>query len=83
MIARAGCVPEQHGRPAIVCNQYIQLAVIVEVTHGNRVIDLDRGETDIYKIFADNGTLEEELKEAEKYKGMRGTKPQKAWWRFW
>ena len=29
---------------------------LAAVTHGNRVIDLDRGETDIYKIFADNGT---------------------------
>jgi hypothetical protein len=56
---------------------------LAAVTHGDRVIDLDRGETDIYKIFADNGTLEQELKEAEKYKGMRGTKSQKPWWQFW
>jgi hypothetical protein len=56
---------------------------LAAVTHGTRVIDLDRGETDIYKIFADNGTLEQELKESEKYVGMRGTKPQKPWWQFW
>ena len=56
---------------------------LAAVTHQSRLIDLDRGETDIYKIFADNGTLEEELKEAEKYKGMRGTKPQRPWWKFW
>ena len=35
------------------------------------------------KIFADNGTLEQELKEAEKYKGMLGTKLQKPWYQFW
>jgi len=63
------CWDEEHG-----------LAV---VTHGDRVIDLDRGEIDIYKIFADNGTLEAELKEAEKYRGMRGIKPQKPWYQFW
>ena len=56
---------------------------LAAVTHGSRVIDLDRGETDIYKIFADNGTLEQELKEAEKYKGMRGTRKQKPWRQFW
>ena len=56
---------------------------LAAVTHGSRVIDLDRGETDIYKIFADNGTLEAELKEAEKYRGMRATKPQKPWYQFW
>jgi len=56
---------------------------LAAVTHGSRVIDLDRGETDIYKIFADNGTLEEELKQAEKYKNMRGTNPQKPWYQFW
>jgi len=56
---------------------------LAAVTHGSRVIDLDRGETDIYKIFADNGTLEEELKEAEKYKDMPAPKPQKPWYQFW
>jgi hypothetical protein len=56
---------------------------LAAVTHGSRVIDLDRGETDIYKIFADNGALEAELKEAEKYRGMRATKPQKPWYQFW
>ncbi|MEQ1763725.1 MAG: hypothetical protein ABL984_11335 [Pyrinomonadaceae bacterium] len=56
---------------------------LAAVTHGTRVIDLDRGETDIYKVFADNGTLEQELKEAEKYKNMRGTRKQKPWWQFW
>jgi len=56
---------------------------LAATTHSDRVIDLDRGETDIYKIFADNGTLEAELKEAEKYKGMRGTKRRKPWYQFW
>ena len=56
---------------------------LAAVTHGTRVIDLDRGETDIYKIFADNGTLEQELKDSEKYIGMRAIRKQKPWWQFW
>ncbi len=56
---------------------------LAAVTHGTRTIDLDRGETDIYKIFADNGTLEQELKDSEKYIGMRSTRKQKPWWQFW
>ncbi len=33
------------------------------ITHEDRVIDLDRGETDIWKIYEDNGTLAEKQKE--------------------
>ncbi|MEO5858925.1 MAG: hypothetical protein ABIR33_08255 [Pyrinomonadaceae bacterium] len=56
---------------------------LAAVTHGSRVIDLDRGETDIYKSFADNGTLEQELKDSEKYIGMRATGKQKPWYQIW
>jgi hypothetical protein len=56
---------------------------LVAVTHGPRLIDLDRGEIDIYKIFADNGTLEEELKEAERYRNQPKPTPPKSWWKFW
>ena len=57
---------------------------LAAVTHRNRLIDLDRGETDIYKIFADNGTLEEELKQAEYYRTQPSKpKPPKPWWKFW
>lgn len=57
---------------------------LAAVTHGPRLIDLDRGEIDIYKIFADNGTLEEELKLAEKYRNQpKRPTPPKPWWKFW
>lgn len=56
---------------------------LAAVTHGSRVIDLDSGETDIYKIFADNGTLEAELAKAEQYRSMHSTNPQKPWYQFW
>lgn len=57
---------------------------LAAVTHRNRLIDLDRGETDIYKIFADNGTLEEELKKAEHYRNQpTNPKPPQPWWKFW
>ena len=57
---------------------------LAAVTHRNRLIDLDRGETDIYKIFADNGTLEEELKQAEQYRNEPSKpKPPQPWWKFW
>ena len=56
---------------------------LAAVTHGPRLIDLDRGETDIYKIFADNGTLEEELKLAEQYRTQSKPTPPKPSWKFW
>ena len=58
-------------------------------THQERVIDLDRGETDVWKIYEDKGTLAEELKEYEErvknFKPMKNFKPksQKPWWQFW
>ena len=56
------------------------------ITHKERVIDLDQ-DTDIWKIFADNGTLEQELKEyeerAKNAKPLKPLKPQKPWWQFW
>jgi hypothetical protein len=57
-------------------------------THGTRVIDIDQGYTDIWKIYEDKGTLAEELKEYEeraknaKMK-IQKTKIQKRWWKFW
>jgi hypothetical protein len=55
------------------------------ITHQNRVIDLDGGETDIWKIYEDKGTLAEELKEYEER--MKNVKPKvkvvKPWWQFW
>lgn len=57
---------------------------LAAVTHRNRLIDLDRGETDIYKIFADNGTLEEELRLAEQIRSQpKRPIPPKPWWKFW
>jgi hypothetical protein len=56
---------------------------LAAVTHQSRLIDLDRGETDIYKIFADNGTLEAELKLAEQLRNRPKPTPPKPWWRFW
>lgn len=57
---------------------------LAAVTHRSRLIDLDRGETDIYKIYADNGTLEEELKKAEHYRNQpTNPKPPQPWWKFW
>lgn len=53
------------------------------ITHEARVIDLDRGETDIWKIYEDNGTLAEKQKEYEER--MKSSKPKevKPWWQFW
>lgn len=54
------------------------------ITHQTRVIDLDRGETDIWKIFADNGTYEEQLRDfEEREKNAPPPKQQKPWWQFW
>lgn len=53
------------------------------ITHQERVIDLDRGETDIWKIYEDKGTLEQELKEFEERKKIFKPREIKPWWRFW
>jgi hypothetical protein len=54
------------------------------ITHEDRVIDLDRGETDIWKIYEDNGTLAERQKEYdEQAKNFKPPKRQKPWWQFW
>ena len=56
---------------------------LAAITHEARVIDLDQGETDIWKIYEDNGTLAEKQKEydgrAKKFKPKR----QKPLWKFW
>ena len=55
------------------------------ITHEDRVIDLDQGETDIFKIYADNGTLAERQKEYDEWKkNYKPPKPPpKPWWKFW
>lgn len=54
------------------------------ITHQTRVIDLDRGDTDIWKIFADNGTYDQQLRDyEERAKNSPAKKPQKPWWQFW
>jgi len=52
-------------------------------THQEKVIDLDRGETDIWKIYGDKGTLEQELKEYEERAKNFKPKEVKPWWKFW
>jgi hypothetical protein len=56
------------------------------ITHEARVIDLDQ-DTDIWKIYEDNGTLAEQQKEyderAKNAKPLEPQKPQKPWWQFW
>jgi hypothetical protein len=53
------------------------------ITHQSRVIDLDRGETDIWKIFTDNGTYEQQMLDYEdRAKHSRPKKPN-PWWKFW
>lgn len=51
-------------------------------THQERVIHIDQ-DTDIWKIYEDKGTLEQELKEYEER--MKNFKPKevKPWWKFW
>lgn len=56
------------------------------ITHENRVIDLDRGETDPWKIYEDNGTLAERQKEYDEWKKNfkpPKRKPEEPWWKFW
>jgi hypothetical protein len=56
------------------------------ITHQDRVIDLDQ-DTDIWKIYEDNGTLAEQEKEyderAKNSKPLPPPKLQKPWWEFW
>ena len=58
---------------------------LAAITHEHRVIDLDRGDTDIWKIYEDNGTLAEKQKEYDERAKNYKPKPQKAepWWKFW
>lgn len=57
---------------------------LAAITHEARVIDLDQGETDIWKIYEDNGTLAEKQKEFdERAKNAKPPKPPKPWWQFW
>ncbi len=52
-------------------------------THKDRVIDIDQQDTDVWKIYADNGTLAERQKEyAERAKNFKPGKI-KPWWQFW
>jgi hypothetical protein len=57
---------------------------LAAITHEDRVIDIDQGETDIWKIYADNGTLAERKKEYDEWaKNAKPPKRQKPWWQFW
>ena len=52
-------------------------------THETRVIHIDQ-DTDIWKIYEDNGTLAEKQKEYdERAKNAKPPKRQKPWWEFW
>ena len=53
------------------------------ITHQDRVIDLDRGETDPWKIYEDNGTLAEKQKEYDERAKNFKPKEIKPWWKFW
>ena len=53
------------------------------ITHQERVIDLDRGETDPWKIYEDNGTLAEKQKEYDERAKNFKPKEVKPWWKFW
>ena len=64
------------------CTWDVEHGVAV-VTHKERVIDLDRGETDIWKIFEDNGTLEEEQRAYEERSNNARLRVMKPWWKFW
>ncbi len=56
---------------------------LAEITHQERVIDLDRGETDVWKIYEDNGTLAEKQKEYDERAKNFKPKEIKPWWKFW
>ncbi|MGC2236866.1 MAG: hypothetical protein WA584_11945 [Pyrinomonadaceae bacterium] len=52
-------------------------------THKERVIHIDQ-DTDIWKIYEDNGTLAEKRKEYdERAKNSKPPKRQNPWWKFW
>lgn len=53
-------------------------------THGERVIHIDQ-DTDIWKIYEDNGTLAERRKEYNQWARNFNPKPKevKPWWQFW
>ncbi len=51
-------------------------------THKERVIHIDQ-DTDIWKIYEDNGTLEQQLKEYDERAKNFKPKSQKPWWQFW
>lgn len=52
------------------------------ITHKDRVIDIGP-ETDIWKIYKDNGTYEQVLKEYNERSSVSRPRPQKKWWQFW
>ncbi len=56
---------------------------LAAITHRDRLIDLDRGETDIWKIYEDKGTLAEELKSFEEQTKKPPPKSRNPWWKFW
>ena len=53
------------------------------ITHQDRVIDLDRGETDPWRIYEDNGTLAEKQKGYDERAKNFKPKEVKPWWKFW
>ena len=52
------------------------------ITHKDRVIDIDP-EADPWKIYQDNGTYEQELKEYNERSNVPRPPKQKRWWQFW
>lgn len=56
---------------------------LAAITHQDKVIDLDRGETDPWKIYEDNGTLAEKQKEYDEWEKNFKPPPQQPWWKFW
>lgn len=52
------------------------------ITHKDRVIEIGP-ETDIWNIYKDNGTYEQELKEYNARMSVSRPRKQKKWWQFW
>ena len=52
------------------------------ITHKDRIIDLSP-DTDIWKIYRDNGTYEEKLKEFKEQSAVPKKPKKKKWWQFW
>ena len=52
------------------------------ITHKDRVIEIGP-ETDIWNIYKDNGTYEQELKEYKERMSVPRPSKQKKWWQFW